>query len=186
MIVAIGVDLSLTSTGLAAVDDNGGATVKRIRTPAAATLEQRCSRLAAILGHVVVYSYALEPQHGIVAIEGPSLRQRAQVGTFDRAGLWWLVVHALDDLGLTVVEIPPKSRAKYATGNGNAGKDEVLAAVVKRYPTVDVTGNDVADALVLAAMAARMLGRPVEERLPATHTAALTGVHWPTRLASTG
>ena len=45
--------------------------------------------------------------------------------------------------------------------------------LVRRYPHVDVTGNDEADALVLAAIAARLDGHPVDE-IPAAHVATLT------------
>ena len=77
---------------------------------------------------------------------------------------------------------PPTSRATYATGKDNAGKDAVLAAVVRRYPDVDVTGNDEADALVMAAMGARLLGHPLEDSLPQSHLRALAGLELPDTL----
>lgn len=40
------------------------------------------------------------------------------------------------------------------------------------------TGNDEADALVLAAMAHRHLGHPIDE-LPKTHLAAMDKIRWP-------
>jgi hypothetical protein len=55
----------------------------------------------------------------------------------------------------------------------------VLAAVVRRYPHADITGNDIADALVLAAMGARQLGFPIEESLPQANQAALAKINWP-------
>jgi crossover junction endodeoxyribonuclease RuvC len=55
----------------------------------------------------------------------------------------------------------------------------VLAAVVRRYPHTDVTGNDLADALVLAAMGARRLGFPIETSLPVANLAAMTKISWP-------
>jgi hypothetical protein len=68
---------------------------------------------------------------------------------------------------------------KYATGKGMIAKDAVLAAVVRRYVGIDVTCNDEADALILAAMGARHLGQPIEDSLPLTHLAAMDNVHWP-------
>ncbi|GMA22268.1 hypothetical protein GCM10025864_44320 [Luteimicrobium album] len=54
----------------------------------------------------------------------------------------------------------------------------MLAAVIRRHPTVDITGNDEADALILAAMGARHLGHPIDD-VPATHLAAMNGGQWP-------
>jgi crossover junction endodeoxyribonuclease RuvC len=53
--------------------------------------------------------------------------------------------------------------------------------VIRRYPDVDVDGNDVADALVLAAIGCRHLGSPLEESLPANHLAAMNKIRWPER-----
>ena len=69
--------------------------------------------------------------------------------------------------------VPASSRAKYATGRGNAGKDEVLLAVSRRYPHAPIVNNDQADAVALAAMGARLLGEPIEDSLPKTHLDAL-------------
>jgi hypothetical protein len=97
----------------------------------------------------------------------------------DRSGLWWLVVNGLFANDVPVVEITPNQRAKYATGKGTDDKDKVLAAVIRRYPDVDVTGNDVADALALAAMGRRRLGRPLEESLPKPNLEVMDKVRWP-------
>ncbi len=48
-----------------------------------------------------------------------------------------------------------------------------VAAAIRRYPAWDITGNDVGDAVVLAALGARLLGHPIDEPMPATHLRAL-------------
>ena len=171
-----GIDLSLTSTGIA-VADTGRVTLHRVCTSgkATASLSERWLRLDDIATQV---EDTVGRRVDLVVVEGPSLGQARQGGTHDRAGLWWLVMDRLHEAGLRVVEVPPSVRAKYATGAGNAGKDAVLAAVCRRYPTVEVTGNDVADALVLASMGARHMGAPLEA-LPQTHLTAMGKVHWP-------
>lgn len=113
----------------------------------------------------------------LVVVEQPAF-SRSTGSMHDRSGLWWLAVAKLRSLDRPVVEVTPTARAKYATGKGNAGKDAVLAAVVRRYPDVEVTGNDEADALVLAAMGARWAGHPIDDP-PKTHLAALEAVRWP-------
>ena len=121
----------------------------------------------------------------LVVVEGPSYASEG-AGTWDRAGLWWLVVGRLTGAGLPVVEVPPSNVKMYALGKGNGastGKDEVLAAVIRRYlPVVEVPGNNEADALVLAAMGARFTGAPIEPGgdLPAANLRAMTTVRWTT------
>lgn len=186
----IGIDLSLTSTGLAVVNhsdvfgttaavarvtSDAPKTPRNTRTgkPEAPTLQQRHDRLQRLTGEVREYCTAAD----LIVIEQPAF-SRSTGSMHDRSGLWWLVVAKLHALDVAVIEVTPTARAKYATGKGNAGKDAVLAAVVRRYADVEVTGNDEADALVLAAMGARQLGHPIDD-LPRTHLAALEAVRWP-------
>lgn len=174
----VGLDLALVSTGVA---DNTG-TVERIVSTgkANATLSQRATRLGELADQVITAAsgWPAYPVPALVVVEGPSFGQSRQRGEHDRAGLWWLVVHQLVDLGVPVAEVPPAVLKRYATGKGTAAKDAVLAAVVRRFPAVEVTGNDQADALVLAAMGADHLGHPMVP-MPATHRAALQAVAWP-------
>lgn len=52
--------------------------------------------------------------------------------------------------------IAPMQRAKYATGKGNAGKDEVLAAAIRKFG-YQGSSNDEADALVIAYLGLELL-----------------------------
>lgn len=179
----LGIDPSLTATGCALIDLDQAAVVdtwtRTSKGHAGDTLAQRLERIDAITIDV-----ATTADLALVVIEGPSLGQQRQTGTFDRAGLWWAIVTCLDMRGIPVIEVPPATRARYATGKGNAGKDTVLLEVARRYPTVPVANNNEADALVLAAMGLHALtGEPLAP-LPQTHTAALDAVTWPTRRAA--
>jgi Holliday junction resolvasome RuvABC endonuclease subunit len=92
---------------------------------------------------------------------------------------WYLILGELHHrYGQEAVVVAPTQRAKYASGKGNASKDTVLLAVAARYPSVGVTDNNQADALVLAAMGARHLGHPVEESLPVVNLSAMDAVRW--------
>lgn len=187
----VGLDLSLTSSGVAMVApvDGLGLTCLPLRVtskapttarsastgkPTPPTLGQRAARLERIADSVLSYCIGAD----LVVVEQPAYSRTAG-SMHDRSGLWWLVVSQLLRQSIPVAEVAPTARAKYATGNGGAGKDHVLASVVRRYADVEVSGNDEADALVLAAMGARHLGRPLEERIPATHLTAMTKVVWP-------
>ncbi|MCU1677704.1 MAG: hypothetical protein JWM93_2462 [Frankiales bacterium] len=173
----VGLDLSLTSTGIAIID-GGGVHLDRVRSKGAAdaTLRQRRVRLQHLHGAITDRIGGYLP--ALVVIEQPAFSR--QTGHMhDRSGLWWLIVDRLHSCGCAVVEITPTKLKKYATGAGNSGKDTVMLEVASRFrDVVTVTGNDVADALVLAAMGADHLGYPLVP-LPATHRKALDDVAWP-------
>lgn len=186
----LGIDPSLTGTGLALVDTDDHLVIPTwtIATTgkADADLLDRHERINDIAGQVYNTAMGFGPggnQHprelpvDLAVIEAPSLAQKSQRGTLDRHGLWWTVVSQLISI-TTVIQIPPTTRAKYATGNGGAGKDAVLLAVAKRYPHVDITDNNQADALVLAAIGAHLAGHPIDE-LPKSHLDALAKVTRP-------
>ena len=178
----IGIDLSLTATGLADVNLDTG-TFENVETfgtkgKRADKYAERGKRLRGMADHIVDWATAgpLDPE--LVVIEGPALGN-TRGSQFDRSGLWWMVVDDFLSAGIRVLVVPPKTRAKYGCGNGNAGKDVVLAHVIEQYDhlTPDRIRNDnEADAIILAAIGARYLGFPVEEELPESNLAAMAGV----------
>jgi hypothetical protein len=114
----------------------------------------------------------------LVVIEGPSYGSQAgQAGHHERAGLWWLVRYALHARGTAVAAVSPASLKLYATGRGNAGKDDVMREVTRRFGWFG-GDNNAADATVLAAMGFEYLGRPVVE-MPQKHRVALAKCEWP-------
>lgn len=161
-------DLSLTSTGVALVA-NGGARLHRIQPGKLGGHE----RMQSILSDVRIWTDGCE----LVVVEGASFGSPGR--QHEMGGLWWLITRALWRRNRPFAVVEPAKLKRYATGRGNAGKDEVLSAVVRRYPMADVNGNDVADALVLAAMGADHLGHPLAT-VPQAHRAALNGITWPT------
>jgi crossover junction endodeoxyribonuclease RuvC len=175
--LVVGLDPSLTSTGMAVVSEGNLATrALSSKGKAADSLYTRHERLADLAGRIGVEVWDFAPQ--LVVIEAPAF-SRLNGHQHDRSGLWWLVVHRLRQDGVPVLEVPPNVRAKYATGKGNAGKDEVVIAVTRRYPGIEFKTNDEADALVLACIGARLLGHPVEDSLPASHLESLRSLSLP-------
>ncbi|MGI6878795.1 crossover junction endodeoxyribonuclease RuvC [Microbacterium sp. gxy059] len=171
--IYVGLDLSLSSTGIATIT-SAFTTVARVKTkPAGSSSRDKANRLDRIIG--LIRAEIPRTDDTVVAVEGPAFASNDR-GAHMRGGLWWMVRSMLEDDALDVLVIPPSNVKKYATGRGNAGKDEVLAATIRRYPDVDITGNDEADAYVLAAMAARYTGHPIEASLPEAHLAAMKGV----------
>ena len=171
MTTYVGIDPSLSGTAIVAIRDSSVVICQRYPSaPAGRAVEDRWNRLQAIVGQVTEVVTALgDPVH--VLIESPAPSQ-TNGHHHDRSGLWWLLVNNLRG-HCEISEAVPQVIKKYATGKGNAGKDEVLLAVAKRYPDAPITNNDEADALVLAAIAARLDGHPTELGLPKTHLDAL-------------
>lgn len=166
-----GLDLSLTSAGVALVQPGGAVSVHRVRPPAAAkaTVHERLK---------VLYTEVRQLVHGAthITVEGPSFGSQGQ---HKMGGMWWIVMHVLwlDNPDAEVVVVAPTTLKIYATGQGNKlEKDEIALMVARRYPEVDIRNNDMADALVAAAMTADQLGCPLAE-VPKTHRRALKD--WP-------
>lgn len=176
----VGIDLSLTSTGLAVYSPDdvvpGGlaetatVTSKPSKLPGYAGKLERFQIIGSRILSSVLPTPAYEDFH--VYLEGPSYAS-AGSATHDIAGNWWLLYELLEGEGCSITVVPPAVVKMYATGKGNASKDAVLAAAIKRYPDVDIPGNDIADAVILLAIGCRLAGRPLEDQLPATHLRAL-------------
>lgn len=170
----VGIDLSLTSTGLA--DSQGRS--HRIQTKAIHGVPETVERLDLIANTVMGFAMAVDDL-SLAVVEGPSYSSTGgQQHT--RGGLWWIAATRLVEVAAPILVVTPGQLKMYATGNGGAGKDAVLAAAIKRYPAHDITGNDVADAVVLAAIGARLLGHPIEDSLPQSHLRALAKLALPT------
>lgn len=170
--LVVGLDLSLTGTGLAHMRGTEAVTDTIAPPPNRQTGLPRLRWLRTEL-------VALIGQPDLLVVEGPSYSSFGR-GTHDRAGLYWLILDALWNRGIPVAVAPPANLKQYATGKGGgktASKDAVLLSAARRYPTF--TGdNNAADALWLAAMGtAYLTGQHV---VPVAHQAALAKVNWPT------
>lgn len=175
----VGIDPSLTSTGVAVIDPNKP--YPRTLTVASkgkadADWGARAARIFSLARSIAHHV----PMGSLVIIEAPaySRSMATSASQHDRAGLWWELYRLLDDeQDARIIAVPPTVRAKYATGKGNASKDAVLAAAVRRYTNTDIGGNDMADAMVLAALGARLIGAPVDE-VPKLNLTALATVKY--------
>lgn len=177
MTVVVGLDLSLTATGIATP-----AGVRTITSSgrAGASLRVRRARLIDIATRVSLAVAEQTAASGLggalVVIEAPAF-SRTTGHQHDRSGCWWLVVEELLSAGHLVVEVAPTARAKYGAGKGNAGKAAVVSAVSHRYG-ITFDDDNAADAFVLRAMGCDHLGQPLAV-VPQTHRAALDKVAWP-------
>src|SRR4051812_18705724 len=109
----VGLDLSLTGTGVAVIEGRSITTgVFGATGHNDATLVERHRRLNHLADQIMYQVAPGMTRPDLVVIEGPSY---STVGghTHDRSGLWWLVVNRLFDLGLPVLEVRPNLRCKY-------------------------------------------------------------------------
>jgi Holliday junction resolvasome RuvABC endonuclease subunit len=161
----IGIDPSLTGTGMASVDGDLSTITSK---PHGDTLTDRHDRLLDIIADALPLR---DDPVDLVVIEAPSLGQSRQGGTLDRNGLWWLLIHELHLAHHTVLDVPPATLKKYATGKGNATKPDMRMALFQRAG-IDCRDDNQVDAWWLRALGHHVLGQPLVD-LPKAHTAAL-------------
>lgn len=194
MIRLVGVDLSLTSTGVArlTLDESGEHDQPLSHTEVVgyalakdATLQERAERVwrvaYGVLELTVPGSNTRNPPD-LLAVEGPAYANDPGAGELH--GLRWAVYRHWTRHAVPFVEVNPSTLKLYATGNGRAEKTLVVQAIRRHYgdrfdiPLRKVDGReDVADAIALVAMAARSIGRPIDEDHP-TRLRAVRTPRW--------
>jgi len=169
--IVLGIDASLTGCGVS----DGRTFADVLDTGKLAGHE----RVEEILRQVsaLMRGHGTEEELPLVVIEGPSYGSLG-ARQHEVAGLWWMITHGLWQGGIPYAVAPPTTRMKYATGNGQAAKERVLSAVIRRYPDFVGDNNNQADAWVLACMGRDRYGLPTAV-LPDQHRSALKGVAWP-------
>jgi len=160
----MGLDLSLTSTGIVVVNSAGDVLTSGV----VASKEKDMERLLEIRFQITQIMVDFNVM--LTAIEGYAYHirnSRALTGLAELGGVVRSVLYASDN---PYVDIPPASVKKFATGKGNARKDLMRLAVYKRWG-FEHESNDVVDAFVLAQMARAIAGE--YERLTKCQRAVL-------------
>jgi len=144
----LGVDFSLTGTGVCAIAD-GEAECETFGSRAVDwwAFGERPREIAA----------AIDKWHGADrpawVIESPSFMSRGRAHDNVLVGWHMLIDTMVFELGYNPpLLVAPSQLKKFVTGRGNAAKDEVLLATARRFPDVVIENNNEADALVLAAI----------------------------------
>ena len=169
-----GIDASLTSTGVAAFVDGVWDCATITSKPNGSSPGDFLDRVDDITGRTVAW---LNPvNRDVIAIEAPAFHAKGKA--LDRMFyLFWAMVKAVREHHGEPWIIPPSALKKIATGNGNAGKDEMIIACTKRIPDAPVHNNNEVDAVWLAVAASIQEGNPIIE-LPKNHTARLREHTW--------
>lgn len=182
----VGLDLSLSSTGWAVIRPGEKPRTGIITSPSVSNGSEdfyplTLDRLRKLAARIIQAARAgrLENDPLLIAIEGPSFGNANMSGYHARAGLMWLVYHLLQKEADAIVIVPPASLKRYVTGNGNADKVAMVAAIQRAFPAHLVTDDNEADALGLAAMIARQIHQPQEASVQRVNPVALNAVPWP-------
>lgn len=175
-----GIDLSMVSTGVARIRTDLIVTTNTIgsvgkRADELSTRSRRITNLADEIVRPVISDEAV-----LVVIESPSYGSTG-ASSWDRAGLWWLVVTKLNAHNIAVALCAPATRAKYATGSGQADKAAVAAAASKLFPDTEIGNSDEADALILAHIGASYLHWDVGTLV--RHRDAMQAVRFPSLIS---
>lgn len=140
----VGIDASLTSTGIAVIDtETKTYTIQSKKKGAARLSEIRDSVLNEI------------KDADLVVIEGYAFarpNQAHQIG--ELGGVLRVMMY---ENGIKWIEIPPPRAKKFVTGKGNSQKDLIMQQVYKRWG-VECETSDEADAFVLAKIGQALLG----------------------------
>ena len=174
--VVIGLDTSLTATGIAS--SRGwcqaiGWTDKK--NPL--TKQAQPERLGSML-HVLQSVIEAAAKPDLVVMELPAL-SRTGGGGHERGWLWWEIYRHFAAVGIPIGLLTPNQRALYATGKGAAAKGAVIDAVARRWPNWNTEGDDnCADAVALMAAGRDWAGHPIAV-MPQTHRRAIDAAAWP-------
>jgi crossover junction endodeoxyribonuclease RuvC len=148
----VGIDLSLTSTGLVRLERDG--TVDHQSTVPTSPKSPLQNRQATIVSAIDEVFWSGD----LVLIEGPSLGKFTGKA-WDRAELAGIVKFRIWSVqGRYPLIIPPTMLKKFATGVGVGEKPAMAVAAFKRFGW-EHKSNDVTDAFLLAQLGQMLIGR---------------------------
>jgi Holliday junction resolvasome RuvABC endonuclease subunit len=183
----VGVDLSLTATGLAWPD---GHTMTHGRS-GLSTITSVTARVAdlhtlggELYARIVGRTYLGSGRPDLVVMESLIKRGGAAGISTEKAYVWWTLVRMLSLHGVSVMEASVSTGKQYLTGHGDGNKREMVDAVKRHFPAWEIrkTGakgrvlttddENKADAVAFMALGCHLLGHPLVD-LPAQHLKAL-------------
>lgn len=168
----VGIDLSLTSTGVSFLWADGSDRIFSIKP----------EKLAGVARLVEIRNTLLKEMSGLgypkIVLEGYSFASKGAY-SHEIGELGGVVKIAFYEQHWRWVHVPPTVRAKFATGRGNASKGEVVSAISARTG-IAWTGSgaaDECDAWILQEMGLAYLGEP-RYNWPEAQLAVLKSVDW--------
>lgn len=174
----LGIDTSLTGTGLARIDvapappgavpadvamawEIDTATVGAPKPTKDKSKRAMVRRVDALLAQIAPAFEGVDA----VGLEGLAYGAKGE-GAWVLPWIWGEVIRMVDRADVPLTIVATSARAKFATGKGNADKETVLLAAAKLMPEADILNNNEADAAIVAAVVCQQHGLPV---LPVTN-----------------
>ena len=175
----IGLDVSLTRTGIAVWRDGRMTTTSTVSQPIGAqSWDQRNTRIVGQARAITGWLQDNTPKPDLAVIEAPILHGPQTGSFFDRAQLWGGVYSKLRSSGwrVPVAVVNVATPKAWATGKGNADKAMMLHAARREWP--GIPNHDEADSAWLASLGACAIGDQPFDLKP-RHHAILTKIQWP-------
>lgn len=169
MTTVVGIDLSLTSTGLARLSSHIPVVETKLATSKGHnndTLTQRFERQTILTNQVLEFARDAD----LVCIE--YIFASGQVGgsQIDRFGLWWRVVGSLLLWQIPVLHPTASQGKKFLTGSGKADKGTMVRCALRTWPDWEPSTNsaseDEADAIAMASIGVALLEAEHGQTLP--------------------
>lgn len=177
MSTVLGLDLSLTSAGIAILTDGHPTLITSLghRSPNGKSYAHRSNRIVSQCRAIMapLADHAID----LAVIEGPSYGDNLP-SNHDRAGLWWGVFSALRARRVPVAVIPPATLKLFTTGNGRAKKHE-MTAMAREWFGPRVQNTDQADAICAATVGAFWMDDNVPFIVKDQHRNRISAIEWP-------
>ncbi len=162
----MGLDLSLTSTGYSIDRESGIISTKTKGPERLSVISNEIIDLVAIklVDIVIVESYSF-------ASRNSQAHSIGELGGAVRMRLW--------ECGVPYIDIPPTCRAKFATGKGNASKNEVISSISAKTNIVwsGAGADDRCDAWILEQMGLAYIGKSHYD-WPEDNLSSLKKIDW--------
>lgn len=155
----MGIDPSMTSTGIAITCPGRPPSTYAIKSTPAPLAERTTNVRARRLGDIVRDARRIVSLHrpSLAVVESPVPNRRMKSAMLlERGAVYWNTLDMLDWFGIRIIECAPKQRALWATGDGAADKMSVAASMVAEHGLVFPT-DDECDAFVLAEIGQSLL-----------------------------
>lgn len=177
MTIVVGVDHSISRTGLAVIRDDHDPELISIASSGKDTDPRivRGRRMREVRDAIMDQ---VPRAAALAVIEGMSFGHNYP-GQDRIHHLWWLLADAFDALRIPLAVIPPTTLKKFAADHGFATKPKMRAALSVMWPGLHIPNHDAGDALAAATAGAQHLGMQMRYLVLERHRLALSKIEWP-------
>lgn len=149
----LGIDLSMTGTGIAYLEDGKLIYSETIRSKKTGdTPTDETIRLSAIVDKVFEH---VSEDFDVVVLEGIAFMAKS-TALAQLSGLTYMVRQRLVAMDIPFLVVAPTTLKKFITGKGNSAKDIIMLEIYKRWG-ISILDNNQADAYALSQIGAAVM-----------------------------